>query len=511
MLRQIATQFCWTPRRPLGQSTGMRLRILLPALAPLGLVAAGCTVGPDYRPKAAADLGVPDAWSVTAPPSAEDLTRWWTRFNDPVLTRLVEQAAASNLDVAQAMARLRQARESLVQSRATLLPTISGSGGYSRSETLRGGLNTITLPDGTVQTVGSGGGDNFSIGLDAQYQLGLFGEVRRTVEATRAQLEASGFDYATVLLSVESEVARNYLLARLYQAQLANARDSLDLQDDNLEIAGFRVQAGLVSSLDQEQARGQRAQTAAGIPQLEQSLAAAVARLGVLTGRAPGALRAEFESVAPIPDATAIAGAGVPADVLRQRPDVRAAERNLAAATAQIGVAKAQLYPALAISGSLDTNAGRIRGLGETITGGLFAGLTQAIFNGGRLRSQVRGAEAVAEGALAAYRASVLTAMEEVENALVALQSAQVREREFGVALDAANTSALLSRSQYRSGLTDFTTLSQQEAALLSARNGAAQARADAATALVQLYVALGGGWDAATTPEAPSHEAPRN
>ncbi len=499
-MRQIATQFRWTLRPALGQAAGMRSRILLLT----GLALAGCTVGPDYRPKAAAELGVPDAWSVTAAPSAEDLTRWWTRFNDPVLTRLVEQAAASNLDVAQAVSRLRQARESLVQSRASLLPTISATGGYSRSETLRGGLNTITLPDGTVQTVGSGGGDNFSVGLDAQYQLGLFGEVRRTVEATRAQVDASRFDYATVLLSVESEIARNYLLARLYQAQLANARDSLALQDDNLEIAGFRVQAGLVSSLDQEQARVQRAQTAASIPQLDQALAAAVARLGVLTGQAPGALRSEFAASAPIPNGPAVVGAGVPADVLRQRPDVRTAERNLAAATAQIGVAKAQLYPALAISGSLDTNAARLGGLGETITGGLFAGLTQAIFNGGRLRSQVRGAEAAAEGALAAYRASVLTALEEVENALVALRSAQAREREFGVALTAANTSAILSRSQYRSGLTDFTTLAQQEAALLSARNSAAQARADAATATVQLFVALGGGWDPATLPDAP-------
>ena len=475
----------------------------------LTVALAGCTVGPNYRPATPAALGVPDVWSVTAAPSTEDLTRWWTRFNDPLLARLVEQAASANLDIAQATSRLRQARESLLQSRSSLLPTVNGSAGYSRSETLRGGVNTITLPDGTVQTVGLGGGDNFSVGLDAQYQVGLFGEIRRTVEATRAQYQASGFDYATVLLSVESEVARNYLLARLYQSQLANARDSLRLQDDNLEIAGFRVQAGLVSSLDQEQARVQRAQTAATIPQLEQGLSAAVARIAVLTAQAPGAVRPAFVATAPIPQGPDVVGSGVPADVLRQRPDVRAAERALAAASAQIGVAKAQLYPALAISGSLDTNAARIGGLGETLTGGLFAGLTQAIFNGGRLRSQVRGAEAAAEGALAAYRASVLLALEDVENALVALQSARTREREFAIALDAASTSALLSRSQYRAGLTDFTTLSQQEAALLSARNGASQARADAATALVQLYVALGGGWDATTTPEAPK-DAPR-
>jgi len=484
-------------------SRGM-VRVRFPILAALAL--AGCSVGPDYRPRSPAELGVPEAWSVPAAPTREDLTRWWTRFDDPVLGQLVERAAARNLDVAQAAARLRQAREALNQSRASLLPTLNGSAGYSRSETLRGGFNTITLPDGTVQTVGSGSGDNFSLGLDAQYQVGLFGEVRRTVEATRAQLEASGFDAATVLLSVESEVARNYVLVRLYQAQLANARASLLIQDDNLEIAGFRVQAGLVSSLDREQARVQRAQTAATVPQIEQALSAAVARVGVLVGEPPGAVRPMLAATQPIPAGmgagagAGVIGAGIPADTLRQRPDVRAAERTLAAATAQIGVAKAQLYPALAIAGNIDTNANALGSLANTVTGGLFAGLTQTIFAGGRLRSQVRGAEAAADGALAAYRASVLLAIEDVENALVAYRSAIARERDFAEALDAANTSAILSRSQYRAGLTDFTTLSQTEAALLSARNGAVQARGDAATALIQLYVALGGGWDEAAT-----------
>lgn len=475
-----------------------RARFLL-----LPLALAGCTVGPDYRPRSPGELGVPDAWSVPAQPTREDLTRWWTRFDDPVLGQLVEQAATANLDVAQAVARLRQARESLNQNRSSLLPTLSGSAGYNRSANLRGGGTTLTLPDGTVTSISGGSQDSFSLGLDASYQVGLFGEIRRTIEASDAQYAASGYDSATVLLSVESEVARNYVLARLYQAQLANARSSLTIQDDNLEIAGFRVQAGLVSSLDQEQARVQRAQTAATIPQIEQAYNSAVSRLGVLTAQAPGALKPMIAVVRPIPVGEGVVGAGIPADTLRQRPDVRTAERTLAAATAQIGVAKAQLYPALAISGNIATNAVTLGSLASTVTGGLFAGLTQAIFNGGRLRSQVRSSEAAAEGALAAYRASVLTALEDVENAVVAYRSATAREREFGVALAAATNSAILSRSQYRSGLTDFTTLSQQETALLSAQNGATQARADAATALIQLYVALGGGWDPSVIPQA--------
>ena len=476
----------------------------VPLASAIVLALAGCTVGPDYQPASVGELGVPVAYSVPAAPTREDLTHWWQRFDDPVLGRLVEQAAAANLDVVQAIARLRQSREGLVQSRSGLLPTVNGSAGYSRSETLRGGGQTITLPDGTVQNIGGGGGDNFSLGLDAQYQLGLFGEVRRTIEATRAQYETSGFDYVTTLLAVQQEVARNYVLARLYQAQLANARASLTLQDDNLEIAGFRVQAGLVSSLDQEQARQQRAQTAASIPSLEQQYNAAVSRIGVLTAQAPGALKRDLAAATPIPVGQSPAGIGIPADVLRQRPDVRAAERALAAATAQIGVAQAALYPSLAISGSINTNAGGVAGLLDTVTGGLFAGVTQAIFNGGRLRSQVRGQEAAADAALAAYKGTVLIALEDVENAVVAVDTARRRERELTIAFDAANNAAILSRNQYRSGLTDFTTLSQQEATLLSSRNGAAQARADAATALVQLFGALGGGWDATVTPEAP-------
>jgi NodT family efflux transporter outer membrane factor (OMF) lipoprotein len=474
-----------------------RIAVLLSAVA-----IAGCTVGPDYRPRPTAELGVPTAYSIPAGQSGEDLTRWWQRFGDPDLARIVDQARVANTDLAQAVARLRQARESLVQSRAGLFPSVTGSAGYSRSENLRGGSSNLTLPDGTVTTIARGAGDSFSVGVDAQYQVGLFGEVRRTVEASRAEQDAARFDYAAVLVSVTGEVARNYMIARGTQAQIANARASLALQDENLEIAGFRVQAGLVSSLDVEQARSQRAQTAATIPQLQQQYDAAVARLGVLTGQAPGALRPDLAAPRPIPAGPASVGAGIPADVLRQRPDVRAAERALAAATARIGVAKAQLYPALAITGNIDTNATSLGNLGSAITGGLFAGLTQAIFNGGRLRSQVRGAEAAADLSLGQYRGTVLTALEDVENALTALRAAEERQRQFAIALEAARASALLGRSQYRTGLTDFTTLNQQELTLLSAQNGLTEAQTDRATALVQLYAALGGGWDESSIPD---------
>lgn len=465
------------------------LVLFLAAALPL----AGCTVGPDYRPKAPAELGVPEGYSVPAnQQQREDLTRWWSKFDDPMLGALVEQGRAANLDVAQAVTRLRQARESLVQSRASLLPQISASAGYSRNVTVTG-----SNPGGQ--------NDNFSIGADADYQVDLFGGVRRGVEASSAQYQAAGFDYATVLISIESEIARNYVLARLAQLQLANARDALAIQDDNLEIAGFRVQAGLVSSLDAEQARAARAQTAASIPNIEASYNSFVSRLGVLTGQAPGALKAQMAVVRPIPTGPASVATGIPAETLRQRPDVRRAERNLAAATAQIGVATAQLYPALSIGGSLNSGGGAIGTLFDAISGRLFAGLAQTIFDGGRRRSQVRSAEAAAEGAFLAYKQTVLTGLEDVENAIVALDAAQRRSREFAIAYEAANNSAILSRMQYRSGLTDFTTLNQAESQLLSARNGLSQSQADQATALIQLYLALGGGWESGTIPEAPN------
>ena len=261
----------------------VRSRLLL-ALS-VSLPVAACSVGPDYRPATPSALGVPEAYSVPVGATAPaDLTAWWTSFDDPLLASIVERARAGNLDIAQAAARLRQARESLVQSRANLLPSVSGSGGYTRSFDLAG-ANTVTLPDGTITSISRSAGDSFSLGGDVSYQVGLFGEVRRTVQATRAQYAASGYDLATVQLSAQSEAARNYVLARLYQQQLANARGSLAIQDDNLEIAGFRVQAGLVSSIDSEQARSQRAQTAATIPTIEQNYNAAVSRIGVLTGR----------------------------------------------------------------------------------------------------------------------------------------------------------------------------------------------------------------------------------
>jgi NodT family efflux transporter outer membrane factor (OMF) lipoprotein len=460
------------------------------------ILLAGCTVGPNYRAPETASLGVPAGYAppITRPPDAAgnslvskasiapaDLASWWRQFDDPLLTDLIGRATAGNLQIAQSLGRLAEAREARVQAGADLLPTLTGSAGAGRDFTHGSGLSTGTT--------------NLSLGADASWQADIFGGVRRSLEAARADEGAARFDLEGVRTSVAAEVATNYINARLAQARLQIARSTLSTQEENLQIAGWRAQAGLVSSLDVEQARAQRAQTAASIPLIESSYLQAVARLGTLTGQAPGALRAEMETAAPIPRGPNNIAIGIPADTLRRRPDVRSAERQLAAATARIGVAKASLFPALSISGNLDTNASTIGRLGNLLTGGLFAGITQTIFDAGRHNSRVRSSRAAADLAFANYKQTVLSGLEDVENAVQALEAAKARQAQLAISLEASNNAAIYARSQYRSGLIDFVTLLQSEQALLSARDQLAAADADKALALVRLYVALGGGW----------------
>jgi NodT family efflux transporter outer membrane factor (OMF) lipoprotein len=398
-----------------------------------------------------------------------------------LLDQLVGQAVGGNLSLAQATARLRQARESLIQARTQFLPSVSGSAGAGRNFSVNGGGNDSS---------------SFSLGADASWEADIFGGISRSVEAARADAEGVGYDLAAVQVATIADTAATYVQARLAQQRLALARETLGIADDNLEIAGWRVQAGLVSSLDQEQARSARAQTAASIPTIERTYASATYQLAVLTGQAPGALNQLLDQPKAIPTGPGVVAVGIPAETLRQRPDVRSAERNLASSVARIGVAEAQLYPALRLTGNIGTSALSTGGLFDFITGGVFSSLSQTLFDGGRLRSQVRGQQAVADASLAAYRQSVLTALEDVENGLVALETAKARQVEFTTALDASNNQAILARSQYRAGLTDFQTLLEAERSLLSARDGLLSARADQALAIIQLYRALGGGWD---------------
>jgi NodT family efflux transporter outer membrane factor (OMF) lipoprotein len=464
------------------------------------LLLAGCAVGPDYHAPDPNTLGVPSRYAppvttsnlvIPAPAAptavAPDLATWWQQFDDPLLTDLIARATADNLQIAESLARLAQAREARVQTGADLLPTVNGSAGATENVARRSGSSAV---GGGVST-----NTQLSLGADASWQADIFGGLRRSSQAALADEAAAGFDLEGVRTSIAGEVATNYIQARLAQAQLTIARSTLATQDENLQIARWRVQAGLVSALDVEQARAQRAQTAAGIPAIETSYLQAVTRLGTLTGQAPGALRSTMETVRPIPRGPDEIAIGIPAETLRRRPDVRSAERQLAAATARIGVAKAALFPALSIGGNLNTGAATIGNLGSLITGQLFATLAQTIFDGGRHRSQVRSARAGADLAFANYKQTVLSGLEDVENAAQSLEAAKARQAQLAVAVDASNNAAIYARSQYRSGLIDFLSLLQSEQALLNARDQLAAAQADQALALVQLYLALGGGW----------------
>lgn len=465
---------------------------------------SACAVGPEYRAPATASLGLPDAYTTRQGAALNDaaLADWWRGFNDPVLDGLIQQAISNNLDIAQGVARLDQANEALRQAGASYVPSLSASGSGGRN--FRSGTSGAILDsNGNVVGNSSGGGSSnqYSGSLRASWEIDLFGRIGRTVEASRADLEASGYSLASVRTSIIAETVRNYISARLAQERLKIAREQLATAQDNFDIARWRVEAGLVSSLDQEQARAQRAQQTAAIPQIETGLANALNRIAVLTGQAPGAATRALETPAPVPTAPTDIATGIPADTLRQRPDVRQAERALAAATARIGVAESALYPQLSISGNVGTSALSLGSLGDIITGSLFGNLAQLIFDGGATASRVRAQEAAARGAFSAYKSTVLVALEDVENALVADRNARQRVTQLLIAYDAASNSAILARSQYQAGLTDFQTLLTAEQSLLSARDGLATARADQVQAVAQLYSALGGGWQTTNAP----------
>ncbi|MDX2208868.1 MAG: efflux transporter outer membrane subunit [Sphingopyxis sp.] len=444
------------------------------------LSSAACTFGPDYAPRSASELAVPAGWQGATVGEAADITAWWTGFGDPVLTSLVERALSGNPDLAQSFARVAQARESLAQTRGSTLPQLDA--------TERSGRNLNSdLPDTS----------SFARSIDARWTVDLFGGQRRSVEAARASYEAAGFTLANAQALLAAEVANTYIDLKTTRDRLTVAQSSMAVQRQNEQIAGWRGQAGLVSSIDVAQARAQRAQTAASVPPLEQAEAQARYRLAVLTGEAPGALDALLAGTAALPDVSDPIAAGAPSDLLRRRPDILAAERDLAAATARIGVAQAELYPALTLTGSVGTSAASLGDLFDVITGSLFATVAQVIFDGGQRKAAVRSQQAAAEGAFAVYRSTILGALEDVESALVARSRAEARIIALTEQEAASRDAALLARTNYRAGLTDLRVLLDAERSLLAAEDGLASARGDRVSAVIQLYLALGGGWAA--------------
>jgi NodT family efflux transporter outer membrane factor (OMF) lipoprotein len=448
---------------------------------PLLLAVAGC-VALDAAPPAAG-IPVPERWAETeTAPLTSDVSLYWRQLDDPLLTQFVEQAIANNLDLAQSAARLEQARAQLASARGAFFPQLTGSAGASKD-----------VGDFAQKKL------NFNAGVDASWEADLFGQISGNVAASKADLAAAGYSLADLQRVIVGQVALTTIQARATALQLAIARDTLKYQEDNLQIARWRVQAGLVSSLDVEQARSQRAATAATIPLLESNLATSANAISTLIGEPPGRVLGLLQGSELIPTPPAAEGLGAPAEVLRRRPDVRGAEETLIANSARVGVARAQLFPLLRLTGNLGTNSVGIGNLFDVITGGLFATVSQLIFDGGRARAQVRSAQAAAQGSLAAWRLSILSALEDVESAAVDLKSSRERVAIQNEALDASNNAAILARSQYQAGLTDFRDLLTAENQLLSARNAVVSAEADRASGFVRLTQALGGGWSPET------------
>jgi multidrug efflux system outer membrane protein len=444
------------------------------------VLAAGCKVGPNFKTP---QTQVPDEWVGPLPPpptpAEQDLARWWTAFDDPMLTSLVERAVESNLDLKLAEARVRQARASRGIAISGLGPAVDATGSFRRS-------GTAALTANQYQT-----------GFDAAWELDIFGGARRSIEAATANLQAAADARLDLLVTLTAEVAVNYINLRSFQEQIAIAQRNLKAQRHSGDLTRQRFEGGLVSGLDVANAEAQVATTAAQIPTLEQSAQQAIYSLGVLLGREPGALLQELSPAKAIPAALPAVPVGVPSELLRRRPDIRQAESLIHAATAQIGVATADLFPKISLTGSLGTQGDKFSSLTNWANRFWSIGpsASWSLFNTGRTRSNIEVQKALQEQSMIAYRQTVLAALQEVENALIA----SAKEREHYKALtDAvvANRKAVeLATSLYTQGQTDFLNVLQAHGALYSSENALALSTRTVSGNLVTLFKALGGGW----------------
>jgi multidrug efflux system outer membrane protein len=468
---------------------------------------SGCMVGPNYH---APQVPVPAAWSEAQPGTAKAgaavMAQWWTTFKDPLLESLIARAVVSNWDLRTAVGRVREARAQRVVAGANLWPSINVSGSYTRQ---RSSENAIPLSLGGISGGTNGAPtpflqglkldqDLFQAGFDASWEIDLFGDVRRSIEAADADRAASQEAARNTLVSLLAEVARNYVEVRGVQRRLAVAQENLEAQQETLELTRARFNAGLTSELDVTQAASQLATTQSQIPPLETSLKQGIHRLGVLLGQEPGALLAELSTTAPIPAVPPQVPVGLPAELLRRRPDVRQAERQLAAATARIGVAEADLYPKLSLTGSLGLESLKLADLAKGASRFWSVGptLSWPIFDAGRIRANIAVQDARTDQQLSSYAQTVLTALEDVENALVAYSRERDRHTQLADAVAANRRAVELSNELYRTGLGNFLNVLDSERALLSSQNDLAQSEAAVSTDVVALHKALGGGWE---------------
>lgn len=451
----------------------------------VALVLTACSSAPPVKKfEPALDSGFANAPSAAA---GEPVGEFWHAFNDPLLDTLVQRALKANTDIRSAAASLREARALNRYADAQLLPSIGLDAGAAR----------IRAPNdaGVVKT-----NNNYSVGFDVAWEADLFGRLGDARKAAQANVLAGAAGVRAAQVSVTAEVARNYFDLRGLQEQLRVAVASLETQRAALELVDARLDVGRGTALDSERARALVKSTAANIPALEAALIRTRYRLAVLCGLQPTALDAELGPVQPLPGLKAVqlSSIGSPASLLRRRPDIQLAEAQVAAAAAQVGVARSALFPVLSLGGTLGQNSSHFSDLGKgaSYVYNLGAQLTWNLIDFGRIRAQISAADARNDAVVIGYEKAVLGALEETEGALASYTRTQRQTELLFEAAQSSEQAAVIARERFKVGSTDFLTVLDAERELLSARDRLAQAQAGAATSLVAVYKALGGGWE---------------
>jgi multidrug efflux system outer membrane protein len=455
------------------------------------LVVQACAVGPDYE-EPQTDLAVDFLHAHESGVAPDDaLLAWWETFDDPELTGLIERAFAGNKDLEIASANLRAARALLSEGRFEYGPIVTAGGSAERRK-----ASAASFPG--VSELRSD--DYYDVGLDAIWELDFFGRVRRSVEALHADDAASGATLRDVHVSVAAEVARTYLELRGLQYRLEVAGSNADNQEQTYRLTQALLEGGRGTDLDIARAQAQLEATRATIPPLEADIAAAIHRLSVLVGEPPAALYQTLIVRGNMPAMPEFAAVGHPEDLLRRRPDIRIAERQLAAATARQGVAVADLFPRVSLTGSFGYLATDTSDLGSSSSERYAFGpsISWAAFDLGRVNARIDAADARAEAALANYERSVLAALEETESTMVRYSRSLERQARLQIAVFASDKAADLARLRYRNGVDSFLTVLDAERRQLEAQDALATANTDTAVALIAVYKALGGGWEAA-------------
>ena len=460
---------------------------------------AGCKVGPNYqRP----GMDVPEQWLSATRPSAP--MGWWANFNDPQLDSLIRRAVVANLDLRLAGSRIAEARALRTSAGSSLYPAVNTSGRYTRS---RSSENLFSGGGGGDSSSGgstTGGfalpgeqSDLFAVGFDASWEIDLWGRVRRGVEAADADLQASIEGRRDAMVSVMAEVARNYVELRAFQKRLAITRENVEAQEKTLRLVEGRARAGVDRDFDVVRQRALVNTTTSQIPLLEGAIRQTQYQLAVLLGRTPGELIAEL-SPRELPRLPEAVPAGLPSDLLRRRADIRRAERELAAATARVGVATADLFPRISLTGSLGLQSDEFKNLfqGASRAWSIGPSVFWPLFDAGRIRANIAIQNARQEQALIGYQRSVLIALQDVESALIGYAKEQERRKVLGEAVTNNQRAVSLANERYQAGLESLISVLDAQRQLFAAQDSLVQSDRAVAENLVALYKALGGGWE---------------